>query len=60
MDPSGWSPDELARVSRAPELELEFLEPVQIELDGDVLVPQPFNRFRLTALPGAIRILVRD
>ena len=48
------------KMLRAPELELEFLEPVQIELDGDVLVPQPFNRFRLTALPGAIRILVRD
>jgi len=46
------------RMLRVPELALEFLEPVQVELDGDVLVPQPFRRFRLTALPQAIRIRV--
>jgi diacylglycerol kinase (ATP) len=46
------------RMLRVPELALEFLEPVQIELDGDVLVPQPFRSFRLTALPQAIRIRV--
>jgi diacylglycerol kinase (ATP) len=46
------------RMLRVPELELEFLEPVQVELDGDVLVPQPFSRFRLTALPKAISIRV--
>ena len=46
------------RMLRAPELNLEFLEPVQIELDGDVLSPQPFKRFRLTALPKAIGIRV--
>jgi YegS/Rv2252/BmrU family lipid kinase len=46
------------RMLRAPELELEFLEPVQVELDGDVLVPQPFRRFRLTALPKAISVRV--
>jgi diacylglycerol kinase (ATP) len=46
------------RMLRGPELELEFLEPVQVELDGDVLSPQPFRRFRLTALPGAINIRV--
>jgi YegS/Rv2252/BmrU family lipid kinase len=46
------------RMLRAPELELEFLEPVQIELDGDVLVPQPFRRFHLTVLPKAISVRV--
>jgi len=46
------------RMLRAPELDLEFLEPVQIELDGDVLVPQPFRRFRLTVLPKAICVRV--
>jgi YegS/Rv2252/BmrU family lipid kinase len=46
------------RMLRVPELELEFLEPVLIELDGDLLVPQPFNRFRLTALPKAIALRV--
>lgn len=48
------------RMLRSPELELEFLEPVQIELDGDVLVPQPFRRFRLTALPRAVCLRVAD
>jgi YegS/Rv2252/BmrU family lipid kinase len=46
------------RMLRSPELELEFLEPVKIELDGDVLVPQPFRRFRLTVLPKAISVRV--
>jgi diacylglycerol kinase (ATP) len=46
------------RMLRVPELELEFLEPVLIELDGDLLVPQPFNRFRLTVLPRAINLRV--
>lgn len=46
------------RMLRSSELELEFLEPVQIELDGDVLVPQPFNRFRLAVLPKAINVRV--
>lgn len=46
------------RMLRAPELDLEFLEPVEIELDGDVLSPQPFRRFRLTVLPKAITIRV--
>ena len=46
------------RMLRAPELDLEFREPVQIELDGDVLVPQPFRRFHLTALPKAITVRV--
>ena len=46
------------RMLRAPKLELEFLEPVQVELDGDVLAPQPFSRFGLTALPKAISIRV--
>ena len=41
------------RMLRTPELELQFLEPVLIELDGDLLVPQPFSRFRLTVLPKA-------
>jgi diacylglycerol kinase family enzyme len=46
------------RMLRTPELQLEFLEPVLIELDGDLLVSQPFSRFRLTALPKAINIRV--
>ncbi|MBN2464044.1 diacylglycerol kinase family lipid kinase [candidate division WOR-3 bacterium] len=46
------------KMLRGPELELEFLEPVQVELDGDVLSPQPFRRFRLTVLPRAINIRV--
>jgi YegS/Rv2252/BmrU family lipid kinase len=46
------------RMLRAPELELEFLEPVQIELDGDLLVPQPFKRFHLAVLPKAVNIRV--
>ena len=43
---------------RTPELELEFRQPVPVQLDGDVLEPQPFTRFRLTALPKAISIRV--
>jgi diacylglycerol kinase family enzyme len=46
------------RMLRTPVLELEFLEPVLIELDGDLLVPQPFRRFRLTVLPKAINLRV--
>jgi len=46
------------RMLRTPELELEFLEPVQVELDGDVLSPQPFRRFLLTTLPRATSIRV--
>jgi len=46
------------RMLRVPALELEFLEPVKVELDGDVLEPQPFRRFRLSVLPGAVRIRV--
>jgi len=46
------------KMLRGPELELEFLEPVQVELDGDVLSPQPFRRFRLTVLPKAINLRV--
>ncbi len=46
------------RMLRTAELELQFLEPVLIELDGDLLVPQPFNRFRLTVLPKAINLRV--
>jgi YegS/Rv2252/BmrU family lipid kinase len=46
------------RMLRTPELELDFLEPVLIELDGDLLVPQPFRRFRLTVLPKAINLRV--
>jgi diacylglycerol kinase (ATP) len=46
------------RMLRSPEIELEFLEPVQVELDGDVLAPQPFKRFRLTALPKAVTLRV--
>jgi diacylglycerol kinase (ATP) len=46
------------KMLRGPELSLEFREPVQIELDGDVLVPQPYRRFRLSVLPGAVRVRV--
>ena len=46
------------RMLRTPELELEFLEPVQIELDGDLLVPQPFKCFHLSVLPKAITLRV--
>jgi diacylglycerol kinase (ATP) len=38
--------------------EVEFREPVLIELDGDLLVPQPFKRFRLSVLPKAITLRV--
>ena len=46
------------RMLSIPELELEFLEPVLIELDGDLLVPQPFRRFRLSVLPKSINLRV--
>jgi diacylglycerol kinase family enzyme len=46
------------RMLRTPELELEFQTPVMVQLDGDLLVPQPFNRFRLTVLPKAINLRV--
>jgi len=46
------------RMLRVPELELEFLEPVLFELDGDLLPPQPFTRFRLSVLPKAIVLRV--
>jgi len=41
---------------RAAELELEFLEPVMVQLDGD-LVPDPtLRRFRLEVLPSALKV----
>jgi diacylglycerol kinase family enzyme len=46
------------KMLRGPELELEFFDPVKIELDGDVLSPQPYRRFHLTVLPEAINIRV--
>jgi diacylglycerol kinase (ATP) len=46
------------KMLRGPELELEFKEPVQVELDGDVLSPQPFRHFRLSVLPKAITFRV--
>ena len=46
------------RMLRTPELELQFLEPVMVQLDGDMLLPQPFSRFRLTVLPKAINLRV--
>jgi diacylglycerol kinase (ATP) len=46
------------KMLRGPELSLEFREPVQVELDGDVLSPQPYRRFHLTVLPKAIKIRV--
>jgi YegS/Rv2252/BmrU family lipid kinase len=46
------------RMLREKELELQFLEPVMVQFDGDVLVPQPFSRFRLMALPKAINLRV--
>jgi diacylglycerol kinase (ATP) len=46
------------RMLRTPELELQFLEPVMVQLDGDLLVPQPFSRFHLTVLPKAINLRV--
>jgi len=49
---------EEVKMLQGPELDLEFLEPVQVELDGDVLSPQPFRRFHLTVLPKAITIRV--
>jgi diacylglycerol kinase (ATP) len=46
------------RMLRTPELALEFLEPVLVELDGDLLEPQPFRRFRLSVLPKTVRVKV--
>jgi diacylglycerol kinase (ATP) len=46
------------RMLRVPELVLEFREPVMVELDGDVLEPQPFRRFRLSVLARALSIKV--
>ena len=46
------------RMLRVPELVLEFREPVMVELDGDLLEPQPFRRFRLSVLPKAVSIKV--
>lgn len=45
---------------RTKELELEFLEPVLVQLDGDLLSPDPLaacgRRFRLTVMPGALAV----
>ena len=43
---------------RAPELELEFLEPILSQLDGDVLPDPTLRRFRLRVLPSALTIRV--
>jgi diacylglycerol kinase (ATP) len=46
------------RMLRVPELLLEFREPVLVELDGDLLEPQPFRRFQLSAIPKAVTVKV--
>jgi diacylglycerol kinase (ATP) len=46
------------RMLRTPEMELEFSTPVMVQLDGDLLDPQPFRRFHLSVMPGAINLRV--
>lgn len=41
---------------RASDLELEFLEPVLTQLDGDVLPDPTLRRFRLEVLPSALAV----
>jgi YegS/Rv2252/BmrU family lipid kinase len=42
---------------RSARLELEFLEPVMVQLDGDLLPDSGLSRFRLEVLPGALRVM---
>lgn len=42
---------------RSARLELEFLEPVMAQLDGDLLLDSGLSRFRLEVLPGALRVM---
>ena len=46
------------RMLRTPEMELEFSTPVMVQLDGDLLDPQPFRRFHLSVMPRAINLRV--
>ncbi len=46
------------RMLRTPAMELEFSTPVMVHLDGDLLDPQPFRRFHLSVMPGAINLRV--
>jgi YegS/Rv2252/BmrU family lipid kinase len=44
---------------RVPELTLEFLDPVPVQFDGDLLGPVPFaGTYRITVLPAALRVIV--
>ena len=46
------------RMLRTPGMELEFAAPVMVQLDGDLLDPQPFRHFRLAVMPGAVNLRV--
>jgi len=43
---------------RAAKLELDFLEPVMFQLDGDLQPDQGLRRFTLKVLPAALRVIV--
>jgi YegS/Rv2252/BmrU family lipid kinase len=44
------------RMLKSPWLDLEFLDQVHVQLDGDFQEPQPHRHFRLRVLPSAVRI----
>lgn len=46
------------RMMRAPALELEMLSPAPVQLDGDVIDTSGYTTFRMSVLPGAVRVRV--
>jgi diacylglycerol kinase family enzyme len=46
------------KMLRAPEMELELVNPAPVQLDGDVIDTSGYTTFRMSVLPGAIRVRV--
>ncbi len=46
------------RMLRAPEFELELLDPAPVQLDGDVIDTDGYTTFRMSVLQGAVRVRV--
>lgn len=44
------------RMMRAPGLELELVNPAPVQLDGDVIDTSGYTTFRMSVLPGAVRV----
>jgi diacylglycerol kinase (ATP) len=46
------------RMMRAPAMELELVNPAPVQLDGDVIDTSGYTTFRMSIVPGAVRVRV--